>query len=99
MSQENKRFKDGLDQLNRIAYKEPSMAEMLHLVKETKRKQRREAFLFIVVTLLLVNGMVFLLANVPIVFLSINIAMVAIIPAIGVLAIIGGWREKHEQRH
>ncbi len=59
MKEFDDKVKDGWAQLDRSQLHSPTKEDMIALIQETKRKQRREAILFFVITLILVNIVVF----------------------------------------
>lgn len=63
--QTEKRLKKGLAIIDRSEMEKPSETELLQLVRETRRKQRKEAIAFIFVALLLASIAVLGFATTP----------------------------------
>ncbi|WP_054710264.1 DUF5345 family protein [Bacillus sp. JCM 19041] len=71
IDQTEKRLKEGLEMIDRSEMEKPSEIELLQLVRETRRKQRKEAVAFICVALLLASIAVLGFATTPILLIFI----------------------------
>ncbi|GAF23208.1 hypothetical protein JCM19047_3011 [Bacillus sp. JCM 19047] len=69
---------------------------MIALIQETKRKQRREAILFFVITLILVNIVVFSIARLPAIYVTMNVILVGLLPVLFVWGLVKRWRDRYE---
>lgn len=70
----------------------PSLNEMITQVKQTRQKQKRELYIFFIIALVFITGIVLLMANEPLLFAGFQI--IAVVVGIGFLAI--GRRLQHE---
>ncbi|MBG9782591.1 YxlC family protein [Shouchella lehensis] len=90
------KVKDGLSQLDRVDVQSPTKEDIIALIQKTKRKQRREAILFFIVTLILVNIVVFSIARLPAIYVTMNIILIGLLPVLLVLGLVKRWRDRYE---
>ncbi|AIC93723.1 YxlC family protein [Shouchella lehensis] len=90
------KVKDGLSQLDRIDVQSPTKEDIIALIQKTKRKQRREAILFFIVTLILVNIVVFSIARLPAIYVIMNIILIGLLPVLLVWGLVKRWRDRYE---
>ncbi|RQW21953.1 hypothetical protein EH196_05415 [Bacillus sp. C1-1] len=90
------KVKDGLSQLDRVDVQSPTKEDIIALIQKTKRKQRREAILFFIVTLILVNIVVFSIARLPAIYVIMNIILIGLLPVLLVWGLVKRWRDRYE---
>ncbi|KQL59145.1 MULTISPECIES: YxlC family protein [Bacillaceae] len=90
------KVKDGLSQLDRVDVQSPTKEDIIALIQKTKRKQRREAILFFIVTLILVNIVVFSIARLPAIYVTMNIILIGLLPVLLVWGLVKRWRDRYE---
>ena len=89
-----KRLKSGLDKLNEVKRPTPAIEEITLLIENTRRKQRNEFYLFIVIALIFAFGSITFIVNSPIIYL---VGQLIILLSIGIVAVLYLRRigEKH----
>lgn len=70
----------------------PSLNEMITQVKQTRHKQKKELYIFVIIALVFITGLILLMASEPLLFAGFQV--IATVIGIGILVI--GRRLQHE---
>jgi len=90
------RLKRALQVLDEVESPSPSIEALTMLVQRTKRKQRNELYVFILLSLLITIFSVAFIVNLPVVYLLLQLLIVTVIAIVGVITFRESVVKHHE---